>query len=55
MFSVKIGCMKVRLWSVPECRKYTDEFRPLEGLPTESVVVSNESLEECNVARIRCG
>ena len=38
--------MKVRRRSVPDykCRKCTGEIRPLEGLPVESVVISNESL-----------
>ena len=38
-----------RLRYVPDkCRKCTGEIRPLEGLPSESVVVSNESLEVVN-------
>ena len=38
--------MKGRLWSVPDykCRICTGEIGPLEGLPAESVVISNESL-----------
>ena len=31
-----------------KCRKSTGEIRPLEGLPAEIVVVSNESLEVVN-------
>ena len=36
--------------SVPDykCRKCTGEFKTLEGLLTESLVVINESLEEVN-------
>ena len=39
--------MKGRLRSVPDykCKKCTYEIKPLEGLPAEYVVVSNESLE----------
>ena len=63
--------MKGRLSSIPDykCRKCTGEIIPLEGLPAEYKVVSNESLdvvnkfcylgdisaaEESIVARIRC-
>ena len=39
--------MKGRLRSVPDykCRKCTGEIRPPEGLPAESVVINNGSLE----------
>ena len=37
--------MKGRLRTVPDCKKCTGDIIPLGGLPTESVVVSNEYLE----------
>ena len=42
--------MKGRLRFIPDykCRKCTGQIRPVEGLPTESIVVNNESLEVVN-------
>ena len=43
-------CTKVTLSHVADyqCRKFTREVRPLDGLPAESVVVNNQSLEVVN-------
>ena len=49
--------MKGRLRSVAvyNCRKCTGEVRPLEGLLTESVVISKESLQIVNkFSHLRC-
>ena len=49
VFTFNIGCssLKGRLQSVPDykCRKSTGEIRPFEGVPAESVVISDESLK----------
>ena len=39
---------RLRFVSDSRCRICTGEIRSLEGLPTESVVISNESLEVVN-------